>query len=151
MPGAAAQLRRLKRAGFFLVLVTNQSGVGRGLLTLDALEEIHRRMQAALGRNAFDAIYACPHHPQTGCPCRKPSPQMILRACSDHGLDAAASFMVGDSVRDIAMGRAAGCRTVFRGTAAHGADHAATTLRGAVDWILRRRRGAGGRSRRRRG
>ena len=138
MPGVAAQLGRLKERGYFLVLVTNQSGVGRGLMARKTLEDIHRRMQAALGQSAFDALYYCPHHPLAGCRCRKPSPRMILRACAEHGLEPCASFMVGDSGRDIEMGRAAGCRTVFCGPSAGGclADHRARTLRGAVGWIL---------------
>jgi histidinol-phosphate phosphatase family protein len=129
---------RLKSAGFFLVLVTNQSCVGRGMLTLDALNDIHRRMQAALGSSAFNAIYYCPHRPDAGCECRKPAPALILRACFEHSLDAQASFMVGDLPRDIEMGRAAGCRTVFCGQGAGDSrpDHAAKTLRGAVNWIL---------------
>jgi histidinol-phosphate phosphatase family protein len=137
--GAATQLRRLRRAGFSLVLITNQSCIGRGMLTLDALHDIHRRMQEALGGSAFDAIYYCPHHPDAGCTCRKPSPALILRACAEHGLDPKASFMVGDLPRDIEMGRAAGCRTVFCGKGAGDShpDHAAKTLRGAVDWILK--------------
>jgi len=156
VPGAAEQLRRLKERGFFLVLVTNQSGVGRGLMARETLEDIHRRMQAALGASAFDALYYCPHHPDDGCRCRKPSPWLVLRACEEHGLDPRGSFLVGDSARDIEMGRAAGCRTVFCGefrefrghdpdfqTAGNRVmspegrpDHRARTLRAAVEWIL---------------
>jgi len=163
VPGAAAQLRRLKERGFFLVLVTNQSCVGRGLMTRETLEDIHGRMQAALGQSAFDALYYCHHHPQAGCRCRKPSPWLILRACAEHGLDPRASFLVGDSMRDIEMGRAAGCRTIFCGefrghdpdfqTAGQSRppagwgvmspecrpDHQARTLRAAVEWILGQR------------
>lgn len=140
-PGVPAQLRRLRRAGFFLAVVTNQSCVGRGLLASEALEDLHRRMQAALGKSAFDAIYCCPHHPQAGCACRKPSPALILRACAEHGLDAGASFMLGDQARDIEMGRAAGCRTVFCGAPPRGCrpDHTARTLKRAADWVLRSR------------
>lgn len=139
--GVAAQLWALQRRGFFLALVTNQSGVGRGLMTRAALADIHRRMQAALGESAFDALYYCPHHPQAGCRCRKPSPWLLLCAAAEHGLDLRASFMVGDSARDIAMGRAAGCRTVFCGPSAAGGtcrpDKSVRTLRAAVAWILR--------------
>ncbi|MGD0091189.1 MAG: HAD-IIIA family hydrolase, partial [Planctomycetota bacterium] len=124
---------------FFLVLVTNQSGVGRGLMSRRALEDIHRRMQAVLGESAFDAIHYCHHHPQAGCVCRKPSPWMILRACAALGLNPRASFLVGDSARDIEMGRAAGCRTIFCGRAAGDCrpDKTVRTVRAAVEWILR--------------
>jgi D-glycero-D-manno-heptose 1,7-bisphosphate phosphatase len=113
MPDVALQLRRLREIGYALVLVTNQSGVGRGLMTQAALDEIHDKMQAALGNARFDAIYYCPHHPDEKCPCRKPSPWMILKAADEHALDVARSFLIGDSGRDIEMGRAAGCRTIL--------------------------------------
>lgn len=145
MPGVAEQIRRLREASYFLALITNQSGVGRGLMVLEDLHEIHAKMQTALGNDAVDAIYYCPHHPEAGCACRKPSPEMILRACEEHGLDAAASVVIGDSGRDMEMGRAAGCRTILcrenlpRREAmqdAHRPDQMARTLREAVDIVL---------------
>lgn len=145
-PGIKAQLRRLRRAGFFLALVTNQSGVGRGLMPLTAVREVHQRMQRALGASAFDAIYCCPHHPGAGCRCRKPSPWMIRQACRKHRLDARRSFMVGDYARDVLMGQAAGCRAVLvnwtrRPAASAGGqcrpDFTARSVREAVDWLLR--------------
>src|SRR5438105_1824850 len=84
MPGLREQLRRLRERGFFIALITNQSGVGRGLMTLDALHDIHARMQSELDAEALDAIYFCPHHPDDKCICRKPSPEMIERACREH-------------------------------------------------------------------
>jgi D,D-heptose 1,7-bisphosphate phosphatase len=142
MDGVAAQLRRLREAGFFLALITNQSGVGRGLMTLAALEDIHAHMQAALGPDALDAIYYCAHHPDAGCACRKPAPTLILRACADHALDPRRSFMIGDSGRDLEMGAAAGCTTIFcrenQPDLKHlkcRPDHVVKTLREAVDII----------------
>lgn len=113
MSGLREQLRRLREREFFIALITNQSGVGRGLMTLDALHDIHARMQSELDAEAFDAIYFCPHHPDDACLCRKPSPEMIERACREHNLDSAQSWMIGDSGRDIEMGRAAGCKTIL--------------------------------------
>ena len=145
MPGLHEQLARLRAAGFFLALITNQSGIGRGLMTLDSLSEIHTNMQSQLGAQALDAIYYCPHHPDAGCVCRKPSPEMIRRACNEHGLDPRASFMIGDSGRDIHMGRDAGCRTILcrqdlpaleKLKPEHVPDRMEKTIKGAVDWIL---------------
>lgn len=145
MPGVREELRRLREAGFFLALITNQSGVGRGYMTRDALDEIHNNMQLELDAEALDAIYFCPHHPDEGCACRKPSPEMIQRACREHGLDAARSVMIGDSGRDIEMGRAAGCRTILcrqnlpdpqHVKPHHKPDVMFRAMKEAVDWVL---------------
>jgi histidinol-phosphate phosphatase family protein len=146
MPGVDEQLRRLRAHGFFLALITNQSGVGRGLMELDDLHEIHDNMQKELGEHAIDAIYFCHHHPDDGCDCRKPSPAMIRRACADHQLDPAQSVMIGDSGRDIEMGRAAGCKTILCREKLppnaealkpeHRPDQMFKTLGEAVDWTL---------------
>ena len=100
----------VKARGGVPVLVTSQQAVGKGLLTRGQLEAIHDRMQAELGPLAFADIMVCPHLEGT-CTCRKPSPQMILEAAARHGLDLAASWNVGDSERDIEMGRRAGVGT----------------------------------------
>jgi len=148
MPGVAAQLRRLREAGFALVLITNQSGVGRGLMSLDDLHHIHQMMQKELGADSVDAIYFCSHHPDDGCDCRKPSPRMIQDACREHGLDPKQSFVIGDSGRDIEMGRAAGCTTILcrenlpvreQMKPQYRPDQMFATLAGAVDWILSNR------------
>lgn len=146
MPGITEQLRRLREHGFFLALITNQSGVGRGLMALEDLHDIHDRMQKELGEHAIDAIYFCHHHPDDGCNCRKPSPEMILRACAEHHLDPKQSVMIGDSGRDIEMGRAAGCKTILCREKLpphpdalkpeHRPDQMFKTLREAVDWTL---------------
>ncbi|HEY3323473.1 MAG TPA: HAD family hydrolase [Planctomycetota bacterium] len=147
MPDVSAQLLRLRKAGLFLALITNQSCVGRGLMSLEELQKIHARMQAELGAAALDGIYYCPHAPDAGCSCRKPSPEMILRACEEHGLSAQESFMVGDSGRDIEMGRAAGCHTILcrenlpvleKMKPPHRPEYMARTLADAVDWIVKR-------------
>jgi len=113
MPRVQEQLLRLRAAGFFLSLATNQSGVGRKLMTLETLHEIHRNMQAQLGAAQLDHIAYCHHHPDDGCACRKPSPQMLCEPAEQFGLDLSKSFLIGDSGRDIEMGRAAGVRTAL--------------------------------------
>lgn len=156
LPGAAAAIAALNRAGWRVVVVTNQAAVARGLMTEADLAAVHRRMVAdlaALGAQV-DAVYACPHHPEglvagyrTECDCRKPAPGLLRRAAADHGLDLAASVMVGDALRDLEAGRAAGVgATVLVRTGlgeatfglAHGADHVAPDLAAAAAWIAKR-------------
>lgn len=124
LPGAARALVDLRRAGFALVLATNQSAVGRGLLSEEGLRVIHDelgRLLAAEGA-ALDAIYHCPHAPgategaAAGHPDRKPAPGMLLRAADDLGLDLPRSWMVGDRLSDVLAGLGAGCRSVLVGS-----------------------------------
>jgi len=107
---AATELARLKIAGFLLVVVTNQPDVGRGIIPMAVLDEMHRRLAAAL---PLDLIESCPHDGKDGCLCRKPKPGMLLAAAARLPIDLSASFMVGDRATDIQAGCAAGCRTVF--------------------------------------
>lgn len=112
LPEVGEACRRLKRAGFFLIVATNQPDVGRGTQPLATVEAMHAKMCAAL---PIDRIEAC-FHPGKGasdCDCRKPKPGMLLRAARELGIDLARSWMVGDRWRDIDCGHAAGCRTVF--------------------------------------
>jgi D-glycero-D-manno-heptose 1,7-bisphosphate phosphatase len=109
-------LPRVHAAGYVAILVTNQRGIARGLMTEQALDEIHRTMQRQLRERAgaaFDAIYHCPHERDAGCSCRKPMPGMLLDAAREHALDLPSSWMIGDSESDVAAGRAAGCRTIL--------------------------------------
>jgi rfaE bifunctional protein nucleotidyltransferase chain/domain len=117
LPGAAGALRALASAGFLLVIVSNQSGVGRGLITQEEAAAVHARLVslfAAEGVN-FDACLYCPHAPDAGCPCRKPSPGLLLRAAADLNIDLASSVMVGDKEGDAEAGLRAGCRAVLLG------------------------------------
>jgi D-glycero-D-manno-heptose 1,7-bisphosphate phosphatase len=107
VPGA---LDRLRRAGFLLIVVTNQPDVARGTLSAEVLEGIHQRLREQL---PIDHFRVCCHDDGDGCECRKPSPGLLLDAAREHEIDLAASFMVGDRWRDIDAGRLAGCRTVF--------------------------------------
>jgi histidinol-phosphate phosphatase family protein len=120
LPGAAGALARLARLGFALVIVSNQSGVGQGLLTRAEAEAVHaevvRRFAAAGVR--FDGAYYCYHAPDEGCGCRKPAPGLLLRAAAELGLDVSRSFLVGDKPADVAAAAAAGCRGLLFGARA---------------------------------
>lgn len=147
IPGAAAAAAALKRAGWVVVVVSNQSGVGRGLFDEATLDAIMTKLRAGLeaAGAAPDAIYYCPHPPDAGCDCRKPAPGMLFRAAREHRLDLARSFFVGDSGCDVECGRAAGTRTVLVQTglpeqrpdpAVVRPDHVAQDLPDATAWIL---------------
>ncbi len=120
--GAGEALRRLQDAGYRLIVVSNQSGVARGLFTEEALRPVEAHLKALLAEYgvALDGFYYCPHHP-TGtipqyavqCECRKPAPGMLLQAAADHGITLEQSWMVGDILNDIEAGRRAGCRTIL--------------------------------------
>ena len=123
IPGAAAVVRRANDIGWKVVVVSNQSGVARGLFPESALPEIHRVIAAKLLAEAgavIDGFYYCPHHPTEGvgvyrieCACRKPKPGMLLRAAAELGIDPSKSWMVGDRLTDLQAGAAAGCRTIL--------------------------------------
>lgn len=168
IPGAAEAIRRLKGAGFLIIVATNQSGIARGAFDEHQFWIGQRRLEELLAAEGLklDAVYFCPHHPSEGdtpyrqdCDCRKPKPGMLLRAAREYGIDLHASFMVGDSPVDVGAGRAAGCRVVKvettygRGVSslvperlveqgegeAVRPDFAATNLDEASHWILRHR------------
>jgi D-glycero-D-manno-heptose 1,7-bisphosphate phosphatase len=112
IPGVEEACRRLKAAGFTLVVTTNQPDVGRGTLKQEVVESIHAHLCRAL---PVDRVEVC-YHPGQGasdCDCRKPRPGMLVRAARELNIDLPASWMVGDRWRDIDCGHAAGCRTVF--------------------------------------
>ena len=111
LPGSLKALRMLSEAGYCLIVITNQSMIRRGMVPLSVLEDMHRRMKAAVieaGGRIFD-IFFCPHRPDENCDCRKPKPGMIEQACRRHGIVPAAGVMVGDNAKDILCGRNAGC------------------------------------------
>jgi D-glycero-D-manno-heptose 1,7-bisphosphate phosphatase len=113
LPGACEAIRLLNNAGFFVVIVSNQRCVAKGLVTSDELDSMHARMRcefAAAGAT-IDAIYYCPHEIDPPCSCRKPRPGLLLDAARRHAVDLAASWMIGDSERDVEAGRTAGCHT----------------------------------------
>jgi D,D-heptose 1,7-bisphosphate phosphatase len=121
LPGVAEALKRLHRAGFARVLVTNQSAVGRGMLSEDRLDQIHAELDRQLAAQGatIDAIYYCTAAPVGDDPTavenpdRKPGPGMLLRAAADLKLDLSASWMVGDLISDVLAGLNAGCRSIL--------------------------------------
>jgi histidinol-phosphate phosphatase family protein len=149
LPGAAEALALLARQGFVLVVVSNQSGVGRGFLTREQAERVHERLVECLAAHGvqLDASYYCYHAPWEGCCCRKPSPEMLRRAAEQLDLDLTRSFLIGDKPRDVEAGRAAGCRTIFlaMGPAADGGavpfEGVATNWDSVVEQILSQTKG----------
>lgn len=158
LAGAARGVAMLNRAGVAVVVVTNQSGVARGLFGEDAVRAVNARLLELLaGQGArVDAVYYCPHHPEAGrepyrkaCGCRKPEPGMALRAAADLGLDLSACYTVGDKAGDVELARRAGCRAGVLVLTGYGAeqqqamdapgaapDYTAADFLAAVRWIL---------------
>lgn len=115
LPGAGEGIKRLNNAGFKVILITNQSGIGRGYFSEKMLGQIHEKMKADLAEYGahLDGIYYCPHHPDDDCDCRKPKPTLIIRAAKEHDIDLRQSYIIGDSVIDIEAGKAIGCTTIL--------------------------------------
>jgi D-glycero-D-manno-heptose 1,7-bisphosphate phosphatase len=115
LPTAFEALRRLSRSAHSIVLVTNQSAVGRGLLALEEAVALHRRVIAEIVAHGgrVDAWYLCPHRPEQRCACRKPAPGMLQCAARDLALDLAQSYLVGDAVSDVEAAHAAGVRGIL--------------------------------------
>lgn len=138
LDGAAEAVAKLTKAGYELFVVTNQGGVGLGLLKEKNLSKIHDYLDQLLqekGGRITEFAY-CPHKPKAGCECRKPHPGMILDLAERHGLSLEESVMVGDHERDIEAGKKAGCKTVFIGDEETAADRKAPSLIEAVPDIL---------------
>lgn len=145
LPGVPEAIAALNRAGRAVVVVTNQSGVARGLFTEPDVLAVHAHLAELLrGYGAtIDAFHHCPHHPEADvpafrveCECRKPRPGMLRRAAEELGLDLAASWMVGDRVTDLEAGAAVGCRTVLVRTGYGALVNAAELDRAALNLEL---------------
>jgi D-glycero-D-manno-heptose 1,7-bisphosphate phosphatase len=135
---AVPATRRLKEAGFCLVVVTNQPDVGHGGVERVVVEEMHRRLAICL---PLDAIEVCYHTQNDGCDCRKPRAGMLRRSARRLEIDGSASFMIGDRAGDVAAGREAGCRTIFIdrgyvGESHAGADFVVPSLAAAAAIVL---------------
>lgn len=115
LPNAAAGLRALRAAGLRLALVTNQSGVGRGFFGLDAVSRVNDRVLALLAQEgaAIDGVLICPHTPEARCACRKPGTQMLEMAAWTLATDAAQTFVIGDKLCDVEMGRRGGATSLL--------------------------------------
>jgi D-glycero-D-manno-heptose 1,7-bisphosphate phosphatase len=141
-PGAAEALERLKRKGFKLIIITNQSGIGRGFFTVNEYRSVESEVSRQLGHGLIDATYFCPDVPGQHSSYRKPSPGMILQAKREHEIDLARSFFIGDKEIDVECGRNAGVRTIRvqtgfdRDITGSAADWVAKDLPAAVDIIL---------------
>jgi heptosyltransferase-2 len=151
LPGVTTALARLKAAGARLVVITNQSGVGRGFLTLKDLEAIHARLEGLLEQAdaPLDAIYFCPHHPDDGCRCRKPATGMVDRAVSELQVDLRKAYLIGDHASDIQFAKTVGVKAILVTSGnvdqqavemlrAAGAmpDKVAPSMAEAVEWIF---------------
>ena len=115
LPGALQALRLFKNRRRLVFVISNQSAVGRGLLSRARLRELSRKMEAAVFKagGRITAAYYCPHHPKDECGCRKPAPGLLRRAARKFPVDLGRSFVIGDEEKDIQMGRRAGCRTLL--------------------------------------
>lgn len=145
VPGAARAIAAARAMGLTVIVVSNQSGVGRGYFgeaeVARVNDTIRARLEAEEPEAKLDGLYCCPHAPaaagERGCECRKPAPGMLLRAAREHGIDLARSWTVGDKPSDVAAGRAAGTRTILISPdgSPDGADHGARDLGEAVAHI----------------
>ncbi len=152
LPDVLKTLHLLKKQGNRVIIVSNQAGVGRGIMTKRELTEITRKMLAAIREKEgrVDAVYYCTHHPDNDCRCRKPHTGLLKKAARRFPIDLKKSFFIGDSETDILTGRSAGCRTILvltgrhtRKTAKHlvtQPDRISKNLSQAVRWIAQDRR-----------
>ncbi|MCI0412587.1 HAD family hydrolase [bacterium] len=135
--GVPTALRKLKEAGFLLIVITNQPDVARGKQTKDVVEQIHSMLRSQL---PLDEIMVCYHDDEDHCGCRKPQPGMILQASRKYSIDLPSSFVIGDRWKDVEAGKRAGCKTIFVDSRyleeKPTADLAVNSLEEAVPWIL---------------
>ena len=151
LPGVGQAVARLNRAGFKTIVLSNQSGLARGLITTEQLDAIHRRLRELLAADGarLDGIFICPHHPEDACSCRKPAPGLVMRARQELGLASDHAVVIGDKASDVGLARNIGATAVFVSSGHHpeeeqarmadqglAPDFMARDLAGAVKWIL---------------
>jgi D-glycero-D-manno-heptose 1,7-bisphosphate phosphatase len=149
LDGVAEAIRKINESGYLAIVVSNQPVIARGEVTVEQLDEIHKKMMTLLGNEGayVDAIYYCPHHPDSGydgeikelkikCKCRKPEPGMLYQAQEDYNIDLSQSWMVGDSSNDIEAGKRAGVSTCLLGDECFGQDVCVKSLLEFVETIL---------------
>ena len=145
IPGAAPALKRLHEAGWGICVVTNQSGIGRGLFDVRQLDKVHQRLAEMLARFdvKLDGIYLCPHDPNDKCNCRKPAPGMVHQAMAAHGFNPRQAWVIGDKEVDVGLGHAVEAKSILVRTG-YGklyesetrANFVANDLAEAIDLIL---------------
>jgi histidinol-phosphate phosphatase family protein len=152
LPGAAAAIRRARDAGYLIAVISNQSGVARGLIAPETLPQIHRRLNELLHEEAqacVDFFACCTHHPDALCNCRKPLPRLVYEAQAHLGIDLSRSAFVGDRLTDVRTGKSSPVRYTVMVRTGEGReqelkiaspeeapDFIADDLGGAVDWVL---------------
>jgi D-glycero-D-manno-heptose 1,7-bisphosphate phosphatase len=139
LPGVREACRRLREAGFALILITNQPDIARGTANASEVGEIHSRLRRFL---ELDDVRVCPHDDDARCDCRKPKPGLLLDAAHTWNIDLESSFVVGDRWRDVEAGQRAGCQTIFvdygyRERQPDGPFTRVRSLLEAANWILR--------------
>ena len=134
LPGVAEALLQARALGFELVVVSNQSGVARGLISLAQLEAVQSRFELLVAEAGvtFDDVRFCIHGPDDGCSCRKPAPGLLREAAAARGIDLERSVMVGDRESDVVAGRTAGCTTILLEGKSSSADYVVRSLTDAV-------------------
>lgn len=117
VPGSKEALMKLRKAGFKIIVVSNQAKIGRGVVTREEVEQVN-----GLIRDFVDDVLICPHKAENRCSCRKPEPGMLIKACERYGIDPKNSFMIGDKMTDIEAGKKIGCTTILVKTGYGGKD-----------------------------
>ncbi len=139
---AAPSLSQLRAKGYKIIIITNQSGIGRGLFSEGAYREVEREVTRQTGGGSIDATYFCPHSPDQACSCRKPETGMVDQAACEHAIDLTRSYFIGDKDSDMQCGRRAGTKTILVQTGygksanAQAADAVVPDLPAAVRFIL---------------
>ena len=151
LPGSLRALKKLTQKGFSLIVITNQSAVNRGMISLKDLDFIHANMRSAIAAHGgnIHAIFFCPHTPDESCSCRKPKPELIHQAQRRYAIDLKSTYMVGDSAKDIACAQNAGCGHAVLVRTGNGTDaetilnekkispdYVAADLDDAANWII---------------
>ena len=143
LPSAAAGIKKLNDAGYKVIVVTNQRGVARGMMTTQDVDAVHQEMTEQLAKQGaqIDKIYVCPHE-NGECNCRKPQPGLLIQAIEEFKIDAEASWMIGDHITDMQAGKAAGVKTILVGkeepNQTSAADFICNDLLDAANLILSR-------------
>ncbi len=139
MPGIKDAVNRLRRAGYFIAVATNQPDIGNGDVSAELVNAMHVNLKAKVN---VDAVYCCPHAQTAGCDCRKPKSGLLLTAENEHNLDLNQSWMIGDRASDIVAGQRVGCRTIFinrhyREPPPHTTTATVFSLSAAVEYVIR--------------